>query len=162
MSLKSLKARVISLKAESSFELLIRRNLGKYKKFFELITYRVMGGRPSDDDSTSATAIVKVSVGDQTQLMAAEGNGPINALDKALRHALEVFYPMLKKMHLSDYKVRVMDGKNATAATVRVLITSTDGKNVWTTVGVSGDVVEASRLALTESIEYKLIKDFMI
>lgn len=148
--------------AESSFELLIRRNLGKYKKFFELITYRVMGGRPSDDDSTSATAIVKVSVGDQTQLMAAEGNGPINALDKALRHALEVFYPMLKKMHLSDYKVRVMDGKNATAATVRVLITSTDGKNVWTTVGVSGDVVEASRLALTESIEYKLIKDFMI
>lgn len=148
--------------ADSSFELLIRRNIGKYKKYFELINYKVMGGRPSADDATSATAMVKVKVGAQTQLMAGEGNGPINALDKALRHALEVFYPMLKEVHLTDYKVRVMDSKSATASTVRVLITSTDGKDVWTTVGVSGDVVEASRLALTESIEYKLIKTFTI
>lgn len=146
--------------ADSSFEILIRKHIGRYKKFFELLTYKILGGRPSLDDNTSATAIVKVKVGEQTQVMAAEGNGPINALDKALRHALEVFYPMLKQVHLTDYKVRVMDSKSATASTVRVLITSTDGKKVWSTVGVSGDVVEASCLALTESIEYKLIKDF--
>lgn len=149
--------------ADSSFELLIRRNLGKYKKFFELINYRVTGSGPnSEEPAEDATAIVKVQVSNQTQLMAAEGNGPVNALDKALRHALEVFFPMLKAVHLTDYKVRVMDGKSATASTVRVLITSTDGKNVWTTVGVSSDVIEASCVALTESIEYKLITDFLL
>ena len=117
-----------------------------------------MTGRPCEQDF-SATATVKIRVGDKDQLMAAEGNGPINALDRALRAALEVFYPTLKKMRLIDYKVRVMDSKQATAAVTRVLITSTDGSRVWTTVGVSADVVEASRLALTESIEYKLIQD---
>lgn len=144
--------------ADSSFEMLIRRNIGAYKNFFELLNYKIINSQPSED-GCSATATVKVKVGDKTQLMAAEGNGPINAFDQALRFALEVFYPTLKKMRLIDYKVRVMDSKSATAATVRVLITSTDGNRVWTTVGVSGDVVDASRLALTESIEYKLIKD---
>lgn len=144
--------------ADSSFEMLIRRNIGAYKSFFKLINYKIISGRPSEDGCL-ATATVKVQVGDKTQLMAAEGNGPINALDKALRFSLEVFYPELKKMRLIDYKVRVMDGKSATASVVRVLITSTEGKNLWTTVGVSSDVVEASRLALTESIEYLLIKN---
>lgn len=144
--------------ADSSFEMLIRRNLGAYKSFFKLLNYKILSGRPCEE-GCSATATVKVQVEDKTQVMAAEGNGPINALDKAIRHALEVFYPQLKTMHLIDYKVRVMDSKCATAAVVRVLITSSDGEHVWTTVGVSGDVVEASRLALTESIEYMLIKN---
>ena len=145
--------------ADSSLEMLIRRSLGRYKPFFELINYKIVSGRPCESDECSATATVKVAVNDRVQLMAAEGNGPISAMDLALRQALEVFYPTLKKMHLIDYKVRVMDPKSATAATVRVLITSSDGVNVWTTVGVSADVVEASRIALTESIEYHLIQE---
>lgn len=144
--------------ADSSFEMLIRKNLGAYKPFFEMNNYKIVTGRPCEQ-GCSATATVKIRVGEKDQLMAAEGNGPINALDKALRAALEVFYPSLKKMRLIDYKVRVMDSKQATGAVTRVLITSTDGGRVWTTVGVSSDVVEASRLALTESIEYKLLRD---
>ena len=144
--------------ADSSFEMLIRRCLGAYKSFFELSTYKIISAQPSEENC-SATATVKVRVGEKEQLMAAEGNGPINALDKALRFALEVFYPSLKKMHLIDYKVRVLDSSCATASAVRVLITSTDGAAIWSTIGVSADVVEASRLALAESIEYKLIKD---
>lgn len=144
--------------ADSSFEMLVRKALGTYRPFFELTNYKIVTGRPCEQNY-SATATVKIRVGEQDQLMAAEGNGPINAIDKALRAALEVFYPSLKKMRLIDYKVRVMDSKQATGAAVRVLITSTDGGRVWTTVGVSQDVVEASRLALTESIEYKLITD---
>lgn len=145
--------------ADSSLEMLIRRSLGKYKPFFELKNYKIISGRPCESDDCSATAIVKVSVNGKDQLMAAEGNGPISAMDSALRSALEVFYPSLKKMHLIDYKVRVMDSKSATGATVRVLITSSDGKEVWSTVGVSADVVEASRIALAESIEYHLIQE---
>ena len=144
--------------ADSSFELLIRKNTGTYRPFFELIHYQILSSRPADP-SASASAVVKVRVGEKLQLMAAEGNGPVNALDKALRAALEVFYPTLSKVRLIDYKVRVMDGKNATGAKVRVLISSTDGRRVWTTVGASGDVVEASWTALVDSIEYKLIKD---
>ncbi len=144
--------------ADASFEMLIRKYLGEYKDFFELINYKIITGRPCEEHY-SATATVKIKVGDKIQLMCAEGNGPINAIDKTLRSALEVFYPSLKKMYLIDYKVRVMDSKQATGATVRVLITSTDGNRIWTTVGVSKDVVEASRMALTESIEYKLVKD---
>lgn len=145
--------------ADSSLEMLIRRGLGRYKPFFELKNYKINSGRPCESDNCSATATVKVSVNGADQLMAAEGNGPISAMDNALRSALEVFYPSIKKMYLIDYKVRVMDPESATAATVRVLITSSDGKNVWSTVGVSADVVEASRIALTESIEYYLIQE---
>ncbi|MDP4120666.1 MAG: citramalate synthase [Bacillota bacterium] len=143
--------------ADASFEMLIRRTIGADKEFFELVKYKIVSETP-DDDGLSATATVKVRVGDNTEVVAAEGNGPINALDKALRLALEMFYPELKKVHLIDYKVRVIDSKSATAAVVRVLITSTDGDHVWSTVGVSSDVVEASRVALIESIAYKLIK----
>lgn len=144
--------------ADSSFELLVRKKMGKYRPFFELMNYKIISGRPSEP-GCSASATVKVRVGEKVQLMAAEGNGPVNALDKALRSALEVFYPCLSSAHLIDYKVRVMDGKDATAAHVRVLITSTDGRNMWTTVGVSGDVVEASWLALVDSVEYLLLKN---
>ena len=92
-------------------------------------------------------------------MTAAEGDGPVNALDKALREALENFYPQLKEVRLIDYKVRVLDSESATGAKVRVLIESTDGMENWSTVGVSRDVVEASLIALVDSIEYKLIKD---
>lgn len=144
--------------ADSSFELLIRKHTGAYHPFFTLIHYKILTGRPSEE-GCSASATVKLKVDDQVQLMAAEGNGPVNALDKALRAALEVFYPSLSKVRLTDYKVRVMDSKSATGAVVRVLISSTDGRREWTTVGVSSDVVEASWIALVDSIEYKLIKD---
>ncbi len=158
-ALKGLEAKGYQFEgADSSFELLIRKNTGEYRPFFELIHYKIISTRPADLDC-SATAAIKVRVGDKVQLMAAEGNGPVNALDKALRFALEVFYPQLRQVHLIDYKVRVLDSKDATAAVVRVLITSTDGKNVWTTIGVSGDVLEASWLALVDSVEYKLIRD---
>ena len=92
-------------------------------------------------------------------MTAAEGDGPVNALDKALREALENFYPQLKEVRLIDYKVRVLDSESATGAKVRVLIESTDGMENWSTVGVSRDVIEASLIALVDSIEYKLIKD---
>ena len=100
-----------------------------------------------------------MKVDGQKEITAAEGDGPVNALDKALRKALEVFYPELRDVHLTDYKVRVLDTKQATAAKVRVLIESTDGEDIWTTVGVSSDIIEASWIALVDSIEYKLIKD---
>ncbi len=144
--------------ADSSFELLIRKHTGAYHPFFTLIHYRILTGRPSEE-GCSASATVKLKVDDRVQLMAAEGNGPINALDKALRAALEVFYPSLSRVRLTDYKVRVMDSKSATGAVVRVLLSSSDGRREWTTVGVSSDVVEASWIALVDSIEYKLIKD---
>ena len=144
--------------AEGSFELLIRKTLGKYKPFFELVNFKTIGEHPYSEDG-SASAVIKVIVDGQTEITAAEGNGPVNALDKALRKALEVFYPELSQVHLTDYKVRVLDGKTATASKVRVLIESSDGNDNWTTVGVSNDIIEASWIALVDSIEYKLIKD---
>ena len=143
--------------AESSFELLVQKLTGRYQPFFELMNYKIVSAQPCEA-GCSSSATVKIRVGDRVQLMAAEGNGPVNALDIAIRQALEVFYPALATVHLTDYKVRVMDS-NATAATVRVLISSTDGQRVWTTVGVSSDIIEASWIALRDSIEYKLSKD---
>ena len=104
-------------------------------------------------------AIVKVRVGDRIEMTAAEGDGPVHALDVALRKALEVFYPQLHKMRLIDYKVRVMEGSAATASKVRVLIESSDGESVWATVGMSADIIDASWQALRDSIEYKVLKD---
>jgi len=145
--------------AESTFELIIRKQLGKYRPFFELIHYKIMGEQPSVDCDTCSSAFVKITVDGQEELTVAEGNGPVHALDKALRKALEVFYPSIRDVHLTDYKVRVLDTKTATAAKVRVLIESSDGHNVWSTVGVSSDIIEASWIALVDSMEYKLIKD---
>lgn len=144
--------------AESTFDLIIRKQLGKYKPFFELENFRIIGEQPYFSGK-SATAMIKVVVDGKTETTAAEGDGPVNALDKALRKALEVFYPALSDVHLTDYKVRVLDGRSATASMVRVLIESSDGVEDWTTVGVSKDIIEASWIALVDSIEYKLIKD---
>lgn len=145
--------------AESSFELIIRKHLGKYKPFFEVNHFNVLGDHSTSDKQTyKSTAIVKVKVFNQEVITAAEGDGPVNALDKALRKGLDNFYPELKNLHLTDYKVRVIDSKDATGAKVRVLIESTDGVESWTTIGVSKDIIEASWFALLDSIEYKLIK----
>jgi len=144
--------------AESSFELLVRRALGKDHKFFEVKDFRVLCEEPWQGDY-SASAIIKVKVDGIEEVTAAEGDGPVNALDKALRKALEVFYPQLKKMRLTDYKVRVLDTSKATAAKVRVHIESTDGEKVWGTVGVSTNIIEASWNALVDSIEYFLYNE---
>lgn len=144
--------------AESTFELVIRKLLGKYKPFFELEHYKIIGEQPSKN-SFSSSALVKIRVDGKEEITVAEGNGPVNALDKALRKALEIFYPVLKEVYLSDYKVRVVDPKDTTGAKVRVLIESTDGLHVWNTVGVSTDIIEASWIALVDSIEYKLLKE---
>ncbi len=144
--------------AESTFELIIRKQLGKYKPFFELEKFKLMTEQP-DKSGKSASALIKVKVDGVSEITAAEGDGPVHALDKALRKALEVFYPELSHVHLTDFKVRVIDSKSATAAKVRVLIESTDGETSWTTVGVSTDIIEASWIALVDSIEYKLLKE---
>jgi 2-isopropylmalate synthase len=118
-----------------------------------------MSEHPSSEALACSHAWVKILVEGQYEMAAAEGNGPVNALDAALRRALIRFFPSLAKVRLEDYKVRVIDGAEATAARVRVLIESTDGQRSWNTVGVSEDIIDASRAALVDSIEYKLICD---
>ena len=145
--------------ADGSFELLARRELGRHTPLFRIEAYRVVSEHPTGETLSCSHAWVKVLVDGQHEIAAAEGDGPVNALDGALRRALARFFPELQKVRLSDYKVRVIDGNAATAAKVRVLIESTDGISVWTTVGVSTDIIDASRAALVDSIEYKLIGD---
>lgn len=142
--------------AEGSFELIVRRVIDNIKPSFSLISYKLLN-ELSNTTRPNSTATIKLVVNGVETIAGDEGDGPVNALDKALRKALEDFYPCLKKLHLTDYKVRVMDSNIATAAFVRVLITSTDGKDVWTTVGVSQDIIEASWIALVDSVEYKLM-----
>jgi len=144
--------------AESSVRLLIRKELGKFKPFFTIEDFKTIGEKPVEGRALSASALVKVSVDGKTAINAAEGDGPVNALDKALRTALEEFFPKIKELRLTDFKVRVID-QGATASRVRVLIESTDGTDIWTNVGVSTDVIEASLIALVDSIEYKLLND---
>jgi 2-isopropylmalate synthase len=145
--------------ADGSFELLARRELGSHKPPFHIEAYRVVSEHPTGETLSCSHAWVKVLVDGRREIAAAEGDGPVNALDGALRRALAGFFPELQRVRLSDYKVRVIDGGAATAAKVRVLIESTDGIAVWTTVGVSTDIIDASRAALVDSIEYKLIRD---
>ena len=145
--------------AESSFELMVRKHLGLYEPFFRLENFTVVDEQPLQDDAVSSSAIIKVDVDGKKEITAAQSDGPVHTLDRALRKALEVFYPELKEMHLTDFKVRVLDPERATGAKVRVLIETTDGKESWTTVGVSTDIIQASCLALVDSIEYKLLKD---
>lgn len=144
--------------ADASFELMVLEVLGRFRPHFNLHMYRTSGEYPLPDGEMSASAMLKIQVDGRTEITAAVGNGPVHALDLALRKALCVFYPELKKVHLTDYKVRVLSGQDATAAKVRVLIESTDGKDVWTTVGVSTDIIQASWKALVDSIEYILFK----
>ena len=143
--------------AEASFELLVKKNLDIYKSFFGLEGFRVTVD--ARDDELIAEATVKVKVGEKYEHTAAEGEGPVNALDNALRKALEKFYPVLRDVHLTDYKVRVLDEKSGTGARVRVLIQSSDNKTSWGTVGVSENIIEASLIALADSIDYKLLKE---
>ena len=144
--------------AEASFDLLVKKAAGLYRPWFERRAYRV--NIEAGADGTPVTeATVKVAVDGAPQHTASEGDGPVNALDGALRKALLPAYPRLAEVALVDYKVRVVNPKEGTAARVRVVIESRDGADVWGTVGVSENVVEASWLALADSIEYKLFKD---
>ena len=145
--------------ADSSFDLILSKHLGKYTPFFKLDHFKVIGEQPPVEEGLSSMAMIKIMVSGKVEIAAAQGDGPVNALDKALRKALEVFYPVLKDVYLTDYKVRVLDQKEASAARVRVLMESTDGEDSWTTVGVSTDIIDASWIALVDSIEYKLLKD---
>ncbi|MCX7843442.1 MAG: citramalate synthase [Clostridia bacterium] len=144
--------------AESSFEIEIRKALGRYTPFFDLREFKVIVNEPSLEGKNSS-AMIKIKVDGEEEITAAEGDGPVNALDKALRKALERFYPSIRQMKLTDYKVRVLDSESATAAKVRVLIESSDGREAWTTIGVSTDIIDASWKALVDSIEYKLLKE---
>jgi len=146
--------------ADASFELIVHKAFGKFKSFFEVQDFKTIGEGPSDLEEYSASAIIKVKVGDSTEVTAANGDGPVDALNEALRKAIGRFYPVLNEVHLADYKVRILDGKeSATAALTRVIIESTDGVRSWSTVGVSRDIIEASFEALIDSIEYKLLKE---
>ncbi|MBI3990521.1 MAG: citramalate synthase, partial [Candidatus Omnitrophica bacterium] len=144
--------------AEGSFEVLMKKALGKHKKFFDLEGFRVIVEKRGNDKLISE-ATIKLRVKGVKEHTAAEGDGPVNALDNALRKALEEFYPTLAQMRLSDFKVRVLNAKSGTAAKVRVLIESRDQHDEWATVGVSENIIEASWQALVDSIEYKLLKD---
>ena len=144
--------------AEASLEILMRRVTQKLKRFFDLEGFRVIVEKDAQG-SLHSEATIKVRVGGKEEHTAAEGDGPVNALDNALRKALEEFYPSLQQMHLSDFKVRVIEEKAGTAARVRVLIQSHDPEESWWTAGVSENIIEASWQALVDSIEYKLLKD---
>ncbi|WP_299488737.1 citramalate synthase [Acaryochloris sp. IP29b_bin.137] len=150
--------------AEASFELLLRQALDQRPSLFELHGFDVhcycgsLEARQQGGFSSTALATVKVVVGVQEILTAAEGNGPVSALDAALRKALVDVYPSIAKFQLTDYKVRILDGKRGTSAKTRVLVESTDGQNRWTTVGVSTNIIGASYQAVAEGIEYGLLR----
>ena len=145
--------------AEASFELLLNRAMGRRKQYFELLGFRVMDQKLKEDKEPVSEATIQIKVGGTVEHTAALGQGPVNALDKALRKALEKFYPQLTEMELIDYKVRVLPGTPGTASQVRVLIESQDGTNSWRTVGVSHDIIEASWQALVDSIDYKMYSE---
>ena len=143
--------------AEASFELLLKQAMGEYTPGFSLKGFRIMTTKVEEEISINE-ATIKVVVGNEEEMAVAEGDGPVNALDKALRKVLEKFYPVLKKMHLIDYKVRILAGSDGTAAKTRVLIESKMDDHAWGTVGVSENIIEASWQALVDSIEYLLLK----
>ncbi len=145
--------------AEASLELLCKRHFGLIKEYFTLDAYRILIARRSTDEQPVSEATVRLYIDEIKQHTAALGNGPVNALDRALKKALLEFYPNLKDMQLVDYKVRIVNESAGTSAKVRVLIESTDGNRVWGTVGVSENIIEASWIALTDSLVYKLVKD---
>jgi 2-isopropylmalate synthase len=145
--------------AEASFELLLKKSLGLHRRFFDLVGFRVIDQKRKEKETPISEATIMVKVGKNIEHTAATGNGPVNALDHALRKALEKFYPKLKKVKLYDYKVRVLAAGKGTAARVRVLVESGDDEQKWGTVGVSENIIDASWQALVDSIEYKLLKE---
>jgi len=159
-------ARVVSMEnagyqfeaAEGSFDLLVQKCLGTFVPHFERLSYHVSIESGAGGKITTE-ATVKIRIGDDVRHEVAEGDGPVNALDAAMRKALNGSFPNLAKLHLVDYKVRVINSEAATAAGVRVVIQSQDEDNVWGTVGVSENIIEASWIALVDSFEYKLCKD---
>jgi 2-isopropylmalate synthase len=142
--------------ADASLELLMRRAAGWQQDFFRVESMRVITDEVATGDFTTE-ATVKVWVGDQRHVHTSEGNGPVNAIDSAMRAAVGVAYPLLAKVHLTDYKVRILDGATATGAITRVLIDATNGDRTWTTIGVSPNIIEASWRALEESLVYGLL-----
>ncbi|HIJ71210.1 MAG TPA: citramalate synthase [Planctomycetes bacterium] len=144
--------------AEASFDILVAKLMGTYEPSFDLDKYHVNVERNTAGELVTE-ATVKLKVDGKSEHVVAEGDGPVNALDKALRRSLEGFYPNIKDMHLIDYKVRVVNARAGTAARVRVIIESQDAESIWGTVGVSENIIDASWEALVDSVEYKLLKD---
>jgi 2-isopropylmalate synthase len=143
--------------AEGSFELLMRKAMGTHRPSFQLLGFRVIVEKKQENGAPLSEATVMVKVDEAVEHTAAVGAGPVNALDHALRKALEKFYPQLREVKLLDYKVRVLAANQGTESKVRVLIESGDHKDKWGTVGVSENIMEASWQALADSIEYKLL-----
>lgn len=146
--------------ADASLELLLRKAFGQYEEFYQLKNLKIILEKNETGDIVSE-AIVKLSIGDEIFHTAAEGDGPVNALDNSLRKALNEVYPEISEMHLSDYKVRVLNGNHGTAAKVRVLIESANQYEKWSTVGVSENIIEASWQALVDSIDYMMMKKIL-
>jgi len=144
--------------ANGSFEILAQKAMGTYKEHFETKSFRTIIRR-DEDGRLFSEAIVELLVEGVEEHTVAKGDGPVNALDNALRKALERFYPQLGEVHLRDYKVRVLSSADGTASSVRVLIESSDGQEIWGTVGASENIIEASWEALVDSLSYKLLKD---
>ncbi|PZS32651.1 MAG: citramalate synthase, partial [Pseudonocardiales bacterium] len=144
--------------ADASFELLLRDELGENSEPFVVESYRVIVERREDATMVSE-ATVKVWAAGERVISTEEGNGPVNALDRALRQALERRYPRLAELELTDYKVRIMPGKHGTDAVTRVLIETSDRHQEWTTVGVHGNIIEASWLALHDAVRYGLLRE---
>jgi 2-isopropylmalate synthase len=147
--------------SEASFELLVRKEIGRYHEFFHLDHYRVTVEKNLVRDGV-VEATIKMTIGDTTEHRVAEGDGPVDALDRALRKSLKPHYPQIDKVQLLDYKVRVINSTDATAARVRVVIesrreTSTGEKEIFGTIGVSGNIIDASWQALVEAYEYHLL-----
>jgi 2-isopropylmalate synthase len=143
--------------AEGSVALMLKRRASDYRPPFQMVDYKVMVGQ-RQGQATFAEATVQIAVGDEVMHTAAVGNGPVSALDAALRKALRVHYPRVDEIQLCDYKVRILDGRSGTAATTRVLLDSTDGMRRWSTMGASANILEASWQALADSIEYGLLE----
>jgi len=141
--------------ADGSLRILLEKFTDQFTPLFELESFRITIEK-NKSQPCSAHATIKISVNGTYEITAAEGDGPVSALDNALRKALDKFFPDLDTMHLVDFKVRVMDGRDGTASTVRVLVQSRDQDQVWNTIGVSKDIIEASWQALADSFQYKL------
>jgi 2-isopropylmalate synthase len=144
--------------AEGSLSLMMKKITGAFREPFTLQCFNVTNGKTRNNPSV-CLATIKISVGDDEELAAAEGNGPVNALDNALRKALKNFYPQVSEMNLVDFKVRITEGSEGTAAKVKVIIDTRDQEEMWSTIGVSENIIEASWQALVDSIQYKLSKD---
>jgi len=144
--------------AEASFELLVKKSTGSYRRLFDLIGYRVIVEKRANDKEAVTEATLKLRVGEQEMLTVAEGDGPVNALDSALRLALTPHYPELAAIRLTDFKVRVVNVKEGTAARVRTVVDYADAGETWSTIGVSTNIIDASWHAVVDSIEYGLLR----